>query len=131
MRTWVVRALAVAALGWLATSTSVQAQNTITLEGNVSGKEGEPIAGAQIVVTNIATSERRNLTTRQNGEFVVLGLYSGKYAIDVRALGYKPVQDSVQLVIGQRARLTIVMEKGATELQAVAVTADRVKQVEV
>ncbi len=131
MRTWVVRALAVATLGWFATSSAVQAQNTITLEGSVVGKEGEPIVGAQIAVTNVATSERRNVTTRQNGEFRLLGLFSGKYSIDVRALGYKPVQDSVQLVIGTRARLTITMEKGATELQAVAVTAERVKQVEV
>ncbi len=131
MRTWVVRALAIATLGWIAASAPAHAQTTITLEGVVMGSDGQPVAGAQISVTNIATSERRNVVTRQTGEFVVLGLFSGKYAVDVRALGYKPVQDSVQLVIGQRARLTITMEKGATELQGVAVTAERVKQVEV
>lgn len=97
----------------------------------MTSTDGQPIVGAQVSVTNTATSERRNITTRQTGEFVVLGLFSGKYVIDVRALGFKPVQDSVQLVIGQRARLTITMERGATELQAVAVTAERVKQVEV
>jgi hypothetical protein len=131
MRTWVVRALAAATLGWFAASAPVYAQNTITLEGSVVGADGEPISGAQIAVTNIATNERRNTTTRPNGEFRVLGLFSGKYAVDVRALGYKPVQDSVQLVIGTRARLSIVMERGATEIQGVAVTAERVKQVEV
>jgi len=131
MRTWVVRALAAATLGWFAASAPVHAQNTITLEGSVVGADGEPISGAQIAVTNIATNERRNTTTRPNGEFRVLGLFSGKYAVDVRALGYKPVQDSVQLVIGTRARLSIVMERGATEIQGVAVTAERVKQVEV
>jgi hypothetical protein len=131
MRTWVIRALALATLGCLATSARAHAQNTITLEGTVVGAEGEPIVGAQVEVTNIATNERRNVATRQSGEFRVLGLFSGKYVVDVRALGYKPVQDSVQLVIGQRARLTITMEKGATEIQGVAVTAERVKQVEV
>lgn len=131
MRTWVVRALAIATLGWIAASAPAHAQTTITLEGIVMGSDGQPVVGAQVSVTNIATSERRNVVTRQTGEFIVLGLFSGKYAVDVRALGYKPVQDSVQLVIGQRARLSITMEKGATELQAVAVTAERVKQVEV
>jgi hypothetical protein len=131
MRTWVVRALVLATLGWVVASAPAHAQTTITLEGVVTSTDGQPIVGAQVSVTNTATSERRNITTRQTGEFVVLGLFSGKYVIDVRALGFKPVQDSVQLVIGQRARLTITMERGATELQAVAVTAERVKQVEV
>lgn len=131
MRTWVVRALALATLGCAVASVQVQAQNTITLEGSVVGSDGAPVAGAQIAVTDKATSERRTTVTNQSGDFRVLGLFSGKYAVDVRALGYKPVQDSVQLVIGQRARLTITMEKGATEIQGVAVTAERVKQVEV
>lgn len=126
-----VRLLGAGALAWAALAAPLGAQTTITLEGTVTGSDGQPLAGAQVAVTNIATSERRNVTTRQSGEFRVLGLFSGKYAVDVRALGYKPVQDSVQLVIGQRARLTITMEKGTTELQAVAVTAERVKQVEV
>lgn len=131
MRTWLVRALALATLGWMAASAPAHAQTTITLEGVVMGSDGQPVVGAQVSVTNIATSERRNAVTRQTGEFIVLGLFSGTYAVDIRALGYKPVQDSVQLVIGQRARLSITMEKGATELQGVAVTAERVKQVEV
>ncbi len=131
MRTWVVRALALATLACAIASEQAHAQNTITLEGSVVGTDGAPVAGAQIAVTDRATSERRTTVTNQSGEFRVLGLFSGKYAVDVRALGYKPVQDSVQLVIGQRARLTITMEKGATEIQGVAVTAERVKQVEV
>lgn len=131
MRTWVVRALALATLGCAATSVKAHAQNTITLEGAVTGTDGEVIVGAQIEVRNVATNERRNTITGQSGEFRVLGLFSGKYAVDVRALGYKPVQDSVQLIIGQRARLAITMEKGATEIQGVAVTAERVRQVEV
>jgi hypothetical protein len=107
------------------------AQTTITLEGRVVGPEGNPIAGAQVAVKNIAATERRNATTGTLGDFRVLGLFSGTYAVDVRAIGYKPFTDSVQLVIGQRARLTIALERGVTEIQGVAITAERVKQVEV
>ena len=127
----VISALTLAAVGIVALATPAFAQNTITLEGQVVGTGGEPVAGAQIAVVNTGTNERRNVTTRATGDFRVLGLFSGTYAVDVRAIGYKPYTDSVQLVIGQRARLTITMEKGATEIQGVAVTADRVKQVEV
>lgn len=129
MQKWVMRALAVATSAMV--TTTAAAQSTITLEGVVQGRDGEPIVGAQIAVVNIQTSERRNVLTRPTGEFRVLGLFSGTYSVDVRALGYKPVTDSVQLVIGQRARLTIEMERGAAEIAGVAVTADRVKQVEV
>ena len=120
-------------LGALAISLSgtLAAQTTITLEGRVVGPEGQPVSGAQVAVVNIARTERRQLVTGALGEFRVLGLFSGTYSVDIRAIGYKPVTDSVQLVIGQRARLTITLERGATEIQGVAITAERVKQVEV
>ena len=130
MRPSVRSAIAIAAL-LLAPPGALLAQNTITLEGVVQSREGQPVSGAQVSVFNTSTAERRTATTRPTGEFRVLGLFSGKYSIEVRALGYKPMVDSVQLVIGQRARLTITLERGTTELAAVAVTAERVKQVEV
>ena len=70
----------------------LHAQNTITLEGSVKA-EGSPIANAQVTVVNTATQEiARSSATRANGEFRVLGLFTGKYAVTVRALGYKPAQ---------------------------------------
>ena len=115
----------------LALGAPIAAQTTITLEGRVVGPEGRPIAGAQVAVVNIAATERRNATTGALGDFRFLGLFSGTYTVDVRAIGYKPVTDSVQLVIGQRARLTMTLERGVTEIQGVSITAERVRQVEV
>jgi hypothetical protein len=115
----------------LAFGAPMAAQTTITLEGRVVGPEGRPIAGAQVAVVNIAATERRNTTTGALGDFRFLGLFSGTYTVDVRAIGYKPVTDSVQLVIGQRARLTMTLERGVTEIQGVSITAERVRQVEV
>lgn len=111
---------------------TARAQNTITLEGVVTAIDGGlPIEAAQIEVLNNATGERRVATTRASGEFRVLGLFSGTYAVTVRALGYAPVSERVQLVVGQRARLTFSLNKGATELAGVQVAASTVKQVEV
>lgn len=106
------------------------AQNTITLEGGVKG-DGQPIAGAQITVVNVATRETARTLTRATGEFRVLGLFSGQYTVNVRAIGYRQRTDTVQLGLGQRARLEFNLEKGAAELEAQTVTAERVKQVEV
>ena len=109
------------------------AQTTITLEGTVTGEGGTPLAGAQVVVANAATQETRRGMTGPTGSFRILGLASGRYGVTVRAIGYKQAGELVQLVLGQRARLTFALERGATELSAVTVVDDarRVKQVEV
>ena len=106
------------------------AQNTITLEGSVKA-EGQLVAGAQITVVNVATRETARTLTRATGDFRVLGLFSGQYTVNVKAIGFRQRTDTVQLVLGQRARLEFTLEKGAAELDAQTVTAERVKQVEV
>ncbi|HYW30197.1 MAG TPA: carboxypeptidase regulatory-like domain-containing protein [Gemmatimonas sp.] len=106
------------------------AQNTITLEGSVKA-EGAPVVAAQITVVNVSTNESLATTTRASGEFRVLGLYSGKYTVNVKVIGYRQRTDTVDLAIGQRARLEFTLERGAAELVAQTVTAERVKQVEV
>ena len=80
-----------AALMAAAITHPLHAQNTITLEGSVKA-EGSPIANAQVTVVNTATQETARSATRANGEFRVLGLFTGQYAVTVRALGYKPSQ---------------------------------------
>ena len=106
------------------------AQNTITLEGSVKG-EGGPLADARVSVVNIATQETARAMTRRNGDFRVIGIFPGRYLVTVRALGFRPASDTVQLVIGQRARLEFDLQKGVSELAEQMVTAERVKQVEV
>jgi hypothetical protein len=119
--------LASAALG-----TRAAAQNTITLEGVVTAADdGQPLSGAQLSVTNLLSGEKRLATTRTTGEFRLLGLFSGRYEVTVRLLGYKPAADTVQLVLGQRARLAIAMEKGAAEITGVTVSGTKFKAVEV
>ncbi len=106
------------------------AQNTVTLEGSVKA-DGAPVVGAQVTVTNVGTRETARALTRASGEFRVLGLFTGQYTVNVKAIGYRQRVDTVNLTIGQRARLEFTMEKGVAELESQTVTADRVKQVEV
>lgn len=119
-----------ALLCMVAAGRAAQAQNTITLEGSVKS-EGIPVANAQVTATNTETQEVARATTKPTGEFRLLGLFSGKYSVTVRAVTYRPSTQVVELVIGQRARLEFSMDKGVAELQAQQVTVERVKQVEV
>jgi hypothetical protein len=122
---------ALAALTLVATiATGAFAQNTVILTGVVRS-EGQPIVDAQVTITNVATQETARAVTRANGEFRVLGLFTGQYAVTVRAIGYKPTGQKVQLAIGQRARLEFNMEKGVAELAAQTIIGEKVKQVEV
>jgi hypothetical protein len=129
MRHMLQRSLVAAALAAVLSQPAF-AQNTVTLEGSVKA-DGTPLAGAQITVVNVATNETARATTRANGEFRVIGLFTGRYTVNVRLLGYRQVVDSVQIIIGQRARLEFALEKGATELASQTVTGERVKDVEV
>jgi len=115
----------------LAGTTRLSAQTTITLEGVVVNDAGKPIENAQVAVIQAATNETRNILTRSNGEFRVLGLESGRYTVTARYIGFRPATEVVQLVVGQRARLTMQLEPGAVELQAVRVAEEKVKSVEV
>ena len=107
------------------------AQNTINLEGTIVGRDAGPLAQAQVTVRNVATNETRNAVTRQDGTFRVLGLFSGTYDVSARAIGYSPVREVVQLVVGQRASITLTLDKGAAELASMNVVAEKVKSVEV
>ena len=129
MRSSLLRCVTALAMAAALTRPAI-AQNTITLEGTVKA-DGAPLIGAQVTVVNVATQEQARALTRTNGDFRVIGLFAGRYQVTVRQLGYKPGTETVQLVIGQRAHLEIVMEKGAAELSAQTVVVERVKQVEV
>ncbi len=122
--------LLTAAICVAALALPAHAQNTVILEGSVKSESG-PLGGAQVTIINTATQERAQAATRGNGEFRVLGLFPGEYMVTVRSIGYKPNRQTVQLGIGQRARLEFAMEQGAAELAAQTVLGERVKQVEV
>jgi len=122
--------LLVAAIIAVAFTRLAHAQNTLTLEGSVKGDAG-PLGGATISVVNVATQESAKSTSRPSGEFRLIGLFTGQYQVTVRAIGYKPASQTVQLVIGQHARLDFTLERGATELTGQVVSSERVKQVEV
>ena len=110
---------------------AAHAQVTITLEGTVLGEKSQPIASAVVLAENLDTDEQRHATTNAAGGYRILGLSPGRYGVTVRAIGYRPTMEKVQLIIGQRAQVDFHLEQATRELASVTVVGTTVKQVEV
>ncbi len=132
MKTCRVLIRAAAVLAALALSSSpVVSQTTVTLEGMLKSSSGEAVASAQVSVADLSTNTLRNARSNAQGGFRVLGLAPGRYTVTVRALGYVPASQNVELLIGQRANLVFALEKSATELGSVLVKSEHMTNVEV
>ena len=125
---WSARALVALAL---VVPAAARAQLTIILEGAVRGPESQAVTQGNVTVVNPATNEQRTAPISDAGRFRVLGLAPGRYDVTVRAIGYAPSAQSVELLLGQRATLVFDLERRATALGEVAVTAQRATPVEV
>jgi hypothetical protein len=94
---------------------------TATLQGTVLDPQSAVIPQAQVTVTYLSTSTARITTTGDNGEFTVVGLAPGAYAIHVQKAGFRALDvPGVMLAVGAREQITLQMQVGA-EAQTVTV----------
>jgi hypothetical protein len=96
---------------------------TATLVGRITDATRASIVGASVKVRNVETNEVRAIESRVDGEFTAADLRPGFYEITVEKDGFKTARDrSIELQVGQTARLDMALEVGATT-QSVEVTA--------
>jgi outer membrane receptor protein involved in Fe transport len=100
---------------------TLSAQQTVTLQGQVTGDEGQLIVGADIAALNLETNTPRRTVTNSSGAFSIVGLTPGPYEITASMIGYAATQRRVDLHIGQRAVVDIRMETAAVELEGISV----------
>lgn len=104
---------------------------TVSLQGTISGNDGSIPDGAQIEIRSRETSLSRGAAADQSGAYRVLGLSPGLYDITIRSLGYRQQRHvGVRLVLGQRAVLDVVLERGAMELEPTVITGDQVLEIQ-
>lgn len=92
------------------------------LRGEVRDDAGRPISGAQVTVSE---AEQRAMTS-STGAFAVDSLPAGTQVIDVRAIGFLPMREPVELTVQDTPHSVFTMTRVATSLDAVKVTAERV-----
>jgi outer membrane receptor protein involved in Fe transport len=104
----------------LAATTTIAApafaqQITTGIEGQVTDESGNPLAGAQIEITNTRTNATSTATASENGTFRVLSLPpGGPYEITVTADGFEgQAVEQVFTSIGGRTAFSFALTQGA------------------
>jgi hypothetical protein len=112
-----------AALLCAATPLVAQGVSGAAIGGHVLGSNGEPLAEASVHVVNASDGERWATTTDARGRYFIEYLsVGGPYRMEVRAVGYEPVQrDSVRLALGQRLTADFVLTPAALQLEPITV----------
>ena len=126
-----LRAVLLAA-GWLvAGAAGLLAQNTVNLQGRVTGAGGAPLAAAQITVANRETGQQRGAVTSPQGTYTIVGLPPGAYHVSLRLLGYGSQERDIELLVGQHATLDFELQQAAVAVQGVEVVHQREPSFEV
>src|SRR6266571_8977009 len=126
-----LRAVLLAA-GWLvAGAPGLRAQNTVNLQGRLTGAGGAPLAAAQITVSNRETGQQRSAVTSATGTYTIVGLPPGAYHVSLRLLGYGAQERDIELLVGQHATLDFQLQQAAVALEGVEVTHQREPNFEV
>jgi outer membrane receptor protein involved in Fe transport len=122
-------ALAIAAALCMSVPTALAAQGITTgaISGQVLNEPGQPLANAQVTISNPATGFTTVATTRDNGRYFVQGLeVGGPYTVSVRHLGMaQSVRNGVIVNLSQATRLDFILRTQPQTLQGVLVEATR------
>ncbi len=114
LRKAVYGAFAAAVMSCLLTAVSAHGQNIFgSIVGTVSDQSGAVLPKAVVTVTDLATSQMRNATTDDQGNYQILSLPRGEYKIDIDAHGFKRFSRSpIDVVVDQVARVNVSMQIG-------------------
>jgi len=80
---------------------------------------GQPLTAADITILNTSLGS----ATDENGKFIIPGLKSGTYLLNISYIGYKSVQKKVDLTAGKRIFLQIYLKPVAIDGESIVVTA--------
>lgn len=114
----------IAALLILATAASAQQRETGAVAGIAVGEDGQPVAGATVVVARTDGTQPRTATSDARGAFNLPDLAPGLYRVSARRIGFREARLPVLRVIaGQTAEVRVTLAASPTQLSTVEVTA--------
>jgi len=96
-----------------------------SIVGRVQDEKGALVPGAQVKITNPATNISNTTMTDEAGNYSLLYLPVGKYAVSVEAKGFKvlALQQPVEVRVGDKLTLDLVLEVGELS-ESVTVTTE-------
>lgn len=94
------------------------------IQGRVTGAGTEVVMGAQVTVTDPATSFSRTVISDEGGFYRVLQVPPGRYEVEVEATGFVPtIVADVRVTVGQTRVLDLELASEAAVLQIEVVAA--------
>jgi hypothetical protein len=115
-------------LGFLATSTTLQAQvTTSSMTGRIVDENNEALLGATIVAIHTPSGTRYGTVTNEDGRFTLPAMrIGGPYQVTISYVGYQElIRENVFLSLGTAATLDIALQSEAVALEGVEVIATR------
>ena len=109
----------------LVTAGALHAQGVTTgaVRGRVIDQQGAPIAGASLQLVNRVSGTRYVGSTNAAGSYFIANVIVGPYAIEARAIGYRPAgRSDLNITLGQVADVELRLEAAAIEVEAISVT---------
>jgi len=103
-------------------SVFAQGVQTATLEGTVTGPDGNALPGVTVTVKSPALMGERMAVTTTTGDYVLRGLPPGDYTITIGLEGMQTITKKMPLALGLLSRLDAKM-KVAGVAEAITVTA--------
>jgi hypothetical protein len=96
--------------------TSVLAQTSGSISGEVKDEKDAVITGATVTVRHTSTNESRTAQTNADGRYQFAGLAVGGYEITVESTGFaKYLQSGITLALNQNAVVDVIMKPGAVQ----------------
>src|SRR6266568_1870030 len=117
-------------MAWLSVILSVtycfpqEAASTGKIEGSVTGKEGEKISAAKVVITNRASKQAIATTTNSDGVYRSAELPPGEYSVRVDAKGFESPVVPVTVQAGVSAKADIRVLPSVVEVDTQRATID-------
>jgi hypothetical protein len=99
-----------------------------SIQGTITDSTGAIIPQAAIHVANTKTGVTFNTVANKVGFYQAPSLFTGEYAITVKAAGMKTDKRTIELLVGQDAQIDFKMVPGSVD-QSVEVTGDLVQLV--
>src|SRR5438309_4297075 len=78
-----------------------QGGGNAAITGTVTDPSAAVVAGAQVTVTQQATSVKRSATTNASGAFTIPSLLPASYSVTIEAPGFKTVTQNITLLADQ------------------------------
>ena len=95
--------------------TMMVAQTTVgtgSIVGTVTDSSGAVVNGAKVVITGLSTGQLINLTTNASGSYNSGPLTPGGYKVEVALKGFKSVQESLTVQVGNTATANVSLQIG-------------------